>query len=1504
MRKGVLAVLALGLLLSVPLAWGQGVITTVAGGAPFVFTGNGGPAVNAPLGTLTGVAVDALGNVYAADSYNALVVKITTSGLIIVVGGGGTGDGHSSGVPATSIGMSPNGVAVDAAGNLYVSDGNSIIRKISTAGITTTVAGNGAYSFSGDGGPATSASLNGPGGVALDTAGNIYIADSGNNRIRKVSAVSGIITTVAGNGMSAFSGDNGPALGASLSGPTGVAVDAAGNIYIADTSNYRIRKVSAASGIITTAAGGGSGGDGGPAASASLSGPTGVNLDAAGNIYIADTYNSRIRKVRAASGIITTVAGNGTAGFSGDGGPALSASLYNPSSVALDGSGNMYIADNYSKGHIRQVSAASGNIITLAGNGLFQFAGDGGPATSAVLYSPRGVTVDPSGNIYIADSSNNVIRRVSPGGTITTVAGNGLPTLSGDGGPATIASLQTPLGLAVDAGGNLYIADANNHRVRRVSPGGNIFTAAGGGTGGDGVSATSASLQYPVAVAVDSGGNLYIADLYACTIRKVTLSTGIISTVAGNGNYGFSGDGGPANAAQLSYPAGVAVDAGGNLYIADSNNYRIRKVSASSGIITTFAGNGTQGFSGDNGPATSASLDNPAGLALDKAGNLFIGDGYNRIRKVTVAGIITTVAGGGQSGLGDGGLATNAQLNNPGGMVVDASGNLYFAESDANRVRVVLAAPPSLAVTPLKVGLSTVAGSPPSPGLGTQSLTIISNAEGLSWTGQAQSTGGWLIVSPSGTAPGASTVSADASNFGPGSYQGTVTISAPLAAPAAQTVSVQLTVTAVLPAQLSLQPSSFNFQTPAGAASPLSKTLQINNPGNGVLQWSAFVSTASGGNWLAISSPSGSASSTSPSAIQVTATAGALSGGTYSGSVTVNSATTGEIKTIPVTLLVSAGTRTLLLSQTGLPFTGVQGGTTIPPQSFSVLNTSQGVLNWSVSAKPYSGGDWLSVSPASGSTDAASLQIPQVTVAVDTTGMSAGDYTGVVIVSAAAANNSPQLVTVKLTVLPPGSNPGVLVRPTGLVFAALAGSSSPLSPQTVNVATAAPGGNDFTAGSLTRSGGNWLNVSASSNAFSIGQPGSVVVQPALGTLPAGQYRGALTLLFADGSAQTVSVLFLVVGGSVNSGVQVAGESGGELRLDGAGESAQPAAGCVSQTLFPVDRSLGSSFSSPVSYPRQLEVYVADNCGNPVPNATVIASFSNGDPPIALISLQNGIYSGTWQPATPAAQVVITETVSLAGLPSQTLQISGQAPDSPSAPAIYAGGVVNGASFAKGASLPPGGIISLFGKNLAQGSTLASQLPLTTNLGGTSASVGGVDMPLFYSGSGQINAQLPVDLPTNSQLQIIVRTTGGAAAQIATVPETINVGSFAPGIFTVNSSGSGDGVIMHADNSLISAANPARGGEEVVIYGTGLGQTTPSFPTGSPATANNDTVNPVTVTIGGQNAAVAYKGLTVGYVGLYQINVVIPAGLSGSQPIQVTVGQGNPSPTGVTISVLP
>ncbi len=303
-------------------------------------------------------------------------------------------------------------------GNIYISDTtNQRVRKVTVStGIITTIAGTGTGSYSGDNGPATSAGLNYPYGISLDSAGNVYIADYYNNRIRKVTVSTGIITTFAGTGASSYSGDGGAATSASLFFPNYVAIDSLDNVYISDGSNHRIRKVTVSTGIITTIAGsstsGSYSGDNGPATSATLSGPSGIALDSAGNIYIADTNNNRIRKVTVSTGIITTYAGIGTQGFSGDNGQASSATFISPSGVAVDSSGNVYIAD-YSNQRIRKVTVFTGIITTIAGNGGTGFSGDNGAATSAALYYPSKVAVDTSGNLYITDSLNDRIRKVA-----------------------------------------------------------------------------------------------------------------------------------------------------------------------------------------------------------------------------------------------------------------------------------------------------------------------------------------------------------------------------------------------------------------------------------------------------------------------------------------------------------------------------------------------------------------------------------------------------------------------------------------------------------------------------------------------------------------------------------------------------------------------------------------------------------------------------------------------------------------------------------------------------------------------------------------------------------------------------------------------------------------------------------------------------------------------------------------------------------------------------------
>ena len=674
--------------LTAAAAWAQPadewIIETVAGGS---FARDGGPAVRAWLRFPNGAAADGSGNLYIADTIHHRIRKVDAAGNISTVAGNGRGGYSGDGGPAVRAQLAePWGAAADGAGNLYIADtGNNRIRKVDAAGVISTVAGNGEWGYGGDGGPAVRARLASPLDAAADGMGNLYIADAWNNRIRKIDAA-GNISTVAGSGRYGYGGDGGSAVRAQLAEPWGAAMDDMGNLYIADRGNNRIRKVDAA-GVISTVAGSGGwgyGGDGGPALQARFLAPSGVAADAAGNFYIADTENNRIRKVDAA-GVISTVAGTGKQGYGGDGGAALRAQLAFPLGAAADGAGNLYVVDA-GNNRIRKVDAA-GAISTVAGTGEV---GDGGPAVRAWLGFPGSVAADGAGNFYIADTFNERIRKVDAAGVISTIAGSGERGYGGDGGPAAQARLASPLSAAADGAGNLYFVDAGNHCVRKVDAAGAVSTVAGSGRygyGGDGGAAVRAQLALPRGAALDAAGNLYIADTENHRVRKVD-AAGVISTVAGTGKQGYSGDGGAAVRAQLAFPWGVAADGAGNLYIADRNNHRIRKVDAA-GVVSTVAGSGQWGYGGDGGAAVRAQLAFPYNAAADEAGNLYIADTWNdRIRKVDAAGVISTIAGSGEMGYsGDGGAAVRARLSYPEDVAADRAGNIYVADSGNNSIR-------------------------------------------------------------------------------------------------------------------------------------------------------------------------------------------------------------------------------------------------------------------------------------------------------------------------------------------------------------------------------------------------------------------------------------------------------------------------------------------------------------------------------------------------------------------------------------------------------------------------------------------------------------------------------------------------------------------------------------------------------------------------------------------------------------------------------------------------
>jgi hypothetical protein len=686
----VAATLATGVSTAPAASAAEGDVTTVAGGA-------------AASVSPSSVTVDANGNLYVTNEVLSVVQRVdATTGLATAIAGnlspGYTGDG---GPANDSQVWNPDGITLDAGGNVYFGDkGGSAIRKIDTNGIITTIAGGNGPGSTGDGGPALDARVGSPQSVVVDSNGNVFFAETTSHRVRRIDAVTQIITTVAGDGTAAFSGDGGPAVDAQLHTPSGIAIDSADNLYIADRTNNRIRRIDAISGDITTIAGNGTpgfSGDGGLASGSQVRLPEAITVDSDDNIYVVDTANVRVRKIDATTGIIDTVAGNGGFGFGGDNGPAVDAQFASPQYAVVDTAGNLYIADRGNQ-RVRKVDTA-GIITTAAGNGTFTFGGDTGPATNAQLRLPSGVVVDDSGTIFIADHLNHRIRKVDPTGIITTIAGRfgvgvlaNLGGFSGDGGPAVDAQLSSPYGLALDSTGTLFIADENNNRIRKIDGSGIITTVVGDGTsgfGGDNGPATAAQIRRPSAIAFDASDNLYIADTDNHRIRRVDQATGIITTIAGDGVAGFAGDGGPATAAQMRFPRGVAIGPDDTIYLSDSNSNRIRTIDGA-GIITTILGNGAPVHSGDGGLAVDGAVNQPRGLVVDATGNLYLSDHFSyRVRRIdAITGVITTIVGDGNPGFsGDNGPAADARVSGVEQLAFGPMGDLYFADSANDRIR-------------------------------------------------------------------------------------------------------------------------------------------------------------------------------------------------------------------------------------------------------------------------------------------------------------------------------------------------------------------------------------------------------------------------------------------------------------------------------------------------------------------------------------------------------------------------------------------------------------------------------------------------------------------------------------------------------------------------------------------------------------------------------------------------------------------------------------------------
>ena len=637
----------------------NGTITTIAGNGIAGFSGDGVPALESSLNFPAGLAFDK-GNLYVADRNNHRIRKIDLEGIISTVAGTGIPECcNDNGLAVEAHLHFPSDIDVDTEGNLYISDrSNNRIRKVNPDGIITTIAGLGKPGYGGDFGPADKALLKYPFGISHDNKGNFYIADRGNNRVRKIDQ-RGIITTIAGDGTHSFGGDYGPANQSSLAFPTDVTVDSQGVVYIADRNNNRVRKIDRL-GVITTLMGFSQtefNGDNEISVETTLHLPFALALNGEDRLLVVDRNHFRVREVRLQSNQVETVAGNGTFLFRGDGGPGGGATLDAPSGIAVDSKGNVLFADRLHQ-RIRRVGS-NGIIETVIGNGKQGNEGNGRPGIEATLHLPEVLVNDHEDNIYLTQRSGNawIIRKFSAEGIITHFAGNGRQGNTGDAGPATEASFHTISDIAADGSGNIFIADSINRNIRKIDKQGIISTIA------------EASLEalgtevHPNGIVFDKVGSIFFSDSGSSKVYKIDTS-GAITLIAGTGDFGDHGDEGPALEAGLRSPGGLAIGPDGSLYIAEQTTHRIRKID-SSGIITGYVGTGKFGYSGDGGPANEANIKGPFRMDFDRKGNLYFSDrDNNRIRKVDTSGVITTIAGHSNIGWLQDGLEVRITVHN------------------------------------------------------------------------------------------------------------------------------------------------------------------------------------------------------------------------------------------------------------------------------------------------------------------------------------------------------------------------------------------------------------------------------------------------------------------------------------------------------------------------------------------------------------------------------------------------------------------------------------------------------------------------------------------------------------------------------------------------------------------------------------------------------------------------------------------------------------------------
>jgi uncharacterized protein (TIGR03437 family) len=1384
--------------------------------------------------------------------------------------------------------IQPQAVAVTPSGDLVVSDGNFLIRRVRGAQ-TAIVAGGGALVDDAEGVDARQAKLDYPSGIAVSSDGAIYFADVRHHRVRCVTP-DGRITTVAGRGTPGYSGDGGPGLFADLNLPTALTLSPSGEVVIADTGNYAVRAWDPGTRRIRTIAGTGkegNSGDGGPARSATFGVIRALAYDPQGNLYIADRTNRIIRRV-APDGTITRFAGTGQPGFSGDGGPATQARLGWIFGMAANQRG-LFVADA-DAGRVRLISP-QGIISTYAGGATrVPRETENVPATEITLKVPSGLALDTQGHLYITDTDSHLIRRVDANTrTVTNVAG---ALRFADNLPAAETPLYVPGHVAVDNRGNVFFAENGSFRVRRLDAlSGAITTIAGNGREGfRGQPESSVSLGGKLGVSVDALGRVLIADSEVGVIRRYDPATGqapvildlnrfpwersgprprfALAAPDGNifisewqndvvlrlapdgtlwyfagieGETGYSGDGGPAVEATLNGPEGLALDSRGGLLLCDADNHVVRRVDLASRVIQTFAGDGIDNYDFDGFAATLASLRRPVALAINE-GFVFIADeDANVVRFVDPDGIINTITGNELAGFsGDGGLALFARLDTPMGLAFFRN-TLLIGDSRNYRLRRLfvrqVANPLQISETRLTFRAAE-GGDPPSE----QLLIVTSSVLGLNLNytigGSLDVGEDWLYVdSLEGQTPHAIIVSVDTKGLTAGRYTGRIWVKADNGSEA--TVRVELVVTP--PGELrTVQLSADLLQLAVSSGGTGSGLIAVSAPGGQVVPWTIRLLTESP--WLKLSARQG----TTPTNLQVEADAGSLPPGVYT-AVGYVEVPEGASTLFVILLKVEAARPSILLDRSALVFETVQGSTSVADQTLSILNNGGAPLSWTLAVPGRQA--WLRVSAAAGELDPRSPPAA-VRVSVNAADLAPGDYTAVLSVAGEDALGSPQPVTVRLRVRPAGAAGRAILETTALAFFGAPGARIPN--QTIELGTTGGAVLTFSASANTANGGRWLTVTPAEGAlqFSAQRARLEVSVSASGLrpedyrevpgCPAPAYCGKISLSFSDGSLQEVTVLLVLRG---SAGVERTGVK-------------ERHSSCVPSRQLVLSPTLAGNFTANASWPLTLRARVVDDCGEPIVNANVTAAFSNGDPPMTLANLRNGDYSATWTPIGAAANTVVTFKALHPSLAAAELRTGGRvAATASDPPAVAAGGVLNAASRRRASLIAPRGLIAIQGANFPEDAADVQVL------------IGGQVAEVVSSSAVEILAVAPEDVAQRRSTTVLVSARGFLSA-----PEIVSVAPVDPGLFP-----------------LPEGATPVAGAT-LEIEAAGLGA----------VDENGGVLAPVTARFGDAEAEVETAVALPERPGRYRIAIRVPGGIAGER--KLTIAQGGSVSNELTLSV--